>query len=86
MFHEVKPFQMIKLEEVSAYCIYPNGDSESNICRTLYIRLSGVKESLYFTFDTMRECRIAYNRLRKALDKLNGEKVDAYVYDYEDYE
>lgn len=68
MFHEIQPGYHIKLEDVNAFNIYPNGDGYSS--RKLYIVIRG--KHFEFLYDNNYECVKAYESLKQALAMLNS--------------
>lgn len=74
MFLEIKPYQYIKLEEVIGFAMYPGGAYEGKI---LYVHLRGAERDLQFSFDSERDCKYAYFRLKHNLWKL-GNKMEEF--------
>ena len=74
MFYEVKPYQVIKLDDVCGFAMYPDGEYGG---RTLYIYVHGIKGSLQFSFDNEYDCKYAYRRLKETLER-NGNKMEDY--------
>ena len=70
MFLEIKPYQMVNLNDVVAFSIYPNNTNDYT-AHSLFIELRGIKDSSQFHFETLAECERAYRRLINALRK-NG--------------
>ena len=75
MFLEIKPYQSVSLNDVTGFAMYPGNDYNSKI---LYVHTRGSADrSLQFSFDTERDCKFAYNRLKKMLEK-NGNIMENY--------
>lgn len=75
MFLEIKPYQNINLNDVTGFAIYPGNDYGG---KTLYVHIrGGADRSLQFGFDTERDCKFAYNRLKRMLEK-NGNVMEDY--------
>lgn len=84
MFFEVKPYQIIKLDDVIGFAMYPNENYSSSNGRTLYVHLRGAHDSFRFTFESEHDCKFAYHRLKKALkdagNKMEDYKDATYIY------
>ena len=77
MFLEIKDYQMIRVDDIVSFSIYPHEDSMST---TLYIKFRGCEGYTTYHFNTMRETRIAYNKIVRALKSLSVkmEKIKDY--------
>ena len=73
MFLEIKEYEMVNLNDIASFAIYPN-DSGDYTPRTLFIKQRGVKDCMTFRFETVAECKRAYRKLINALRK-NGSIV-----------
>ena len=73
MFLEIKEYEIINLNDIASFAIYPN-DNGNYTPRTLFIKLRGIKDSVTFCFETVAECKRAYRKLINALRK-NGSIV-----------
>lgn len=68
MFHEIKPGYHIKLEDVNAFNIYPDGDNYFS--RKLNVVIRG--KHFEFLYDNDYECVKAYKSLKQALAMLDS--------------
>lgn len=76
MFFEVKPYQIIKLDDVIGFAMYPNENYGGSNGRTLYVHIRGAHDSFRFTFESEHNCKFAYRRLKKALKDAGYEMED----------
>ena len=77
MFYEVKPNQVIKLDDVIGFAMYPSKDYSGASGKTLYVHMRGAHDSFRFTFESEHSCKFAYCRLRKALKDI-GHEIEEY--------
>lgn len=68
MFHEIQPGYHIKLEDVNAFNIYPNGDNYFS--RKLNVVIRG--KHFEFLYNNNYECAKAYESLKQALIMLDS--------------
>ena len=80
MFYEIKPNQVIKLDDVIGFAMYPSKDYGGASGKTLYVYMRGAHDTLRFTFESEYSCKFAYRRLKKAL-KDAGNKKEYYKYE-----
>lgn len=76
MFYEVKPNQIIKLDDVIGFAMYPSQDYNGASGKTLYVHMRGAHDSFRFTFESEHSCKFAYRRLKKALRDAGNEIED----------
>lgn len=76
MFYEVKPNQIIKLDDVIGFAMYPSKDYSDINGRTLYVHIRGAHNPFCFTFESEHNCKCAYRRLKKALKDAGYEMED----------
>ena len=79
MFFEVKPYQIIKLDDVIGFATYPSENYNGASGKTLYVHMRGAHDSFRFTFESEHSCKFAYRRLKKAL-----KDADYKMEDYDD--
>lgn len=77
MFFEVKPYQIIKLDDVIGFAMYPSENYSGTNGRTLYVHMRGAHDSFRFSFESEHSCKLAYRRLKKALQDV-GHKMEDY--------